>query len=186
MFNFFKEEIKHLRCQELDGKIQLWFYDETGISLNPTSIYAWLPKDSACQLPAQRGNILTIAGFIQVDNTLQAYSCQGSMSSELFIEYVEDFLKHYPPNKKTIVILDNASFHKSATVKIKMSLWKEQNLYFQFLPPYCSELNLIEILWHHLKHLWIKIEHYKTADTIKNAVDEILSQVKHKYTINFN
>jgi transposase len=50
----------------------------------------------------------------------------------LFIAYVEDFLRQYPPTKKTIILLDNASFHKSADVKTKMKQWQGQNLYFQF------------------------------------------------------
>lgn len=185
MFDFFKQEIKHLRQAQLQGSIQLWFYDESGFSLNPTGVYAWLPKENACELPAQRGNVLTVAGFFQVDNTLQAYSYQGSMTSEIFITYVEDFLKHYPPTMKTIVVIDNASFHKSADVRAKMKIWQARNLYFQFLPPYCSELNIIETLWHHIKHLWLKIEDYTSNDTLKKAVDGIMSQMKIKYTITY-
>jgi hypothetical protein len=82
MFRFFKQEIRELRQEQLQGLIHLWFYDEAGFSLNPASMYAWLPKENACELPAQRGNVLTVSGFLQVDNTLQAHSHQGSMNSE--------------------------------------------------------------------------------------------------------
>jgi transposase len=77
------------------------------------------------------------------------------------------------------------SFHKSAAVKKKIKQWQAQNLFFQFLPPYCSELNKIEILWHHLKHFWLKLEDYKCKDSLKKAVDNILVEVKTKYTITF-
>jgi hypothetical protein len=43
----------------------------------------------------------------------------------------------------------------------------------------------IETLWHHIKHLWLKIEDYTSADTLKKAVDDIVAQVKTKYTITF-
>lgn len=185
MFDFFKQEIKALEKQHQEGEINLWYYDESGISLNPNAVYAWLPKEDAYQLPALRGNVLTIAGFFQADNTLQAYSHNGGMSSEIFITYVEDFLKNNPSTLKTVVIIDNASFHKSADVKKKLKQWQKQNLFFQFLPPYCSELNKIEVLWHHLKHIWLKLEDYKTKESLKVAVDEILSKVKIKYTITF-
>lgn len=132
MFDFFHLEIKALEEDYQNGKIQLWYYDESGVNLNPNSVYAWLPKGKATELPAQRGNVLTIAGFFQSDNTLQAYSHQGSMSSEIFVAYVEDFLKNNPPSMKTIVIIDNASFHKSAAVKKKIKQWQAQNLFFQF------------------------------------------------------
>jgi len=185
MFDFFKLEIKALEREHQEGKINLWYYDESGLSLNPNVVYAWLPKENAYELPALRGNVLTIAGFFQTDNTLQAYSHNGSMNSEIFIAYVEDFLKNNPPSLKTVVIIDNASFHKSADVKNKLKQWQKQNLFFQFLPPYCSELNKIEVLWHHLKHLWLRLEDYKTKESLKEAADDILSNVKTKYTITF-
>jgi hypothetical protein len=141
MFEFFKQELASLRAAQSANQIVLWYYDETGFSLNPNAVYAWLPKNAKSELPAQRGNVLTVSGFFRDDNTLQAYSHQGSMNSELFIAYVDDFLKHYPAAIKTIVLIDNASFHKSDDVKTKIKEWQKQNLFFQFLPPYCSELN---------------------------------------------
>jgi transposase len=185
MHAFFKQEIALLQQEHKEGKIRLVFYDESGFSQNPASVYAWLPQNSAVSLPALRGNVLTVAGFMQSDNTLMAYSHQGSTTSELFIAYVDDFLKNSPCPLKTILILDNASFHKSASVKKRMSEWQKQNLYFQFLPPYCSQLNKIETLWHHIKHLWLKTEDYSSRDSLEKAVLDILRNVKSKYTISF-
>jgi hypothetical protein len=123
MFDFFKLEIKDLEKDHKEGKIHVWYYDESGISLNPNSVYAWLPKKDANELPALRGNVLTIAVFFQTDNTLQAYSHHGNMTGDIFIAYVEDFLKNNPPALKTIVVIDNAAFHKSAQVKKKIKQW---------------------------------------------------------------
>lgn len=186
MYAFFKEEIKLLQEDHKQGKIRLVFYDESGISLNPNSVYAWLPKGSDAKLPAMRGNIMTIAGFMQTDNTTMIYTHEGSTTSEIFIAYVDDYLKNSPCLTKTIVVIDNASFHKSAKVKKKMIEWKSMNLYFQFLPAYCSELNKIETLWHHIKHLWLKIEDYKSKQSLENAVIDILKNIKSKYTITFS
>lgn len=80
-------------------------------------------------------------------------------------------------------VADAASFHKSADVRAKMKAWKAGSLYFQFLPPYSSELNIIETLWHHIKHLWLKIEDYTSTNALKKAVDDIITQMKIKYTI---
>lgn len=185
MFAFFKQEIKLLRQEHQAGKIALWFYDEAGFNRNPNGIYAWLPKEAKACLPSQRGSVMTVAGFFQTDNTLQAYECKGSMDSDLFIAYVDDFLLQYPPKLKTVVVIDNAAFHKSAQVKNKIKRWQEQNLFFQFLPPYCSELNLIETLWHHIKHLWLKIEDYISEEALKKAITKIIHNIKIKYTITF-
>jgi transposase len=185
MFQFFKHELALLRQEQKAEKIKLWYYDESGFNLNPTAMYAWLPAKQTLKLPAQRGNILTVAGFLSDDNTLQAYAHQGSTTSQHFIKYVDDFIKQYPPKMKTIILVDNASFHKSAQVKAKFKEWKSQNIFLQFLPPYSSELNPIENLWHHAKHLWLNIEDYSDANTLRNAVINIFKNVGIKYTINF-
>jgi hypothetical protein len=78
------------------GKIHVWYYDEVDIRLYPNRVYTWLPKQNAYELPACYGNELTIAVFLQTDNTLQAYSHSGSMTSELFIAYGRIFSKVIP------------------------------------------------------------------------------------------
>ena len=37
------------------------------------------------------------------------------------------------------------------TVRATLRRWQEQGLYIFFLPPYCSEMNLIESQWNQLK-----------------------------------
>jgi transposase len=185
MFEFFKQELALLRQQQRMGKLKLWYYDESGFNLNPNPMYAWLPPKQTIKLPAQRGNVLTVAGFLADDNDCQIYAHEGSTTSQHFIKYVDDFIQQQQPTMKTIILIDNASFHKSAMVKAKFKQWKEQNVFFQFLPPYSSELNPIENLWHHAKHLWLNIEDYADAKTLKNAVINIFQNVGNKYTINF-
>lgn len=191
LFEFFKQELAELLHLEKQGSIRLWFYDETGFQLNPNAIYAWLPPQNLAnniQLPAQRGNVITIAGFMRHDNTLEAYSQSGAMTALSFIAFVEDFIKNQVSGThiKNIVIIDNASFHTALIVKQKMLLWKKQNLFFQFIPAYCSELNHIEILWRMIKHQWLTIQDYQSKEGIKNAVIKIIKNFGSKYTITFS
>ena len=51
----------------------------------------------------------------------------------------------------TVVVQDNASIHTSKAVRQRLSIWHAQGLDFFHLPPYCSEMNLIETEWHQLK-----------------------------------
>ena len=191
LFEFFKSEIQHLRTQAGLGHFRLWFYDESGFNLNPSSVYAWLPPQKQAKplcLPAQRGNVLTIAGFLGLDNTLEAYAHQGPMDSWAFIAFVEDFIKTHlaASTLKHIVIIDNASFHKSVMVKEAMEGWKKQNLFFQFIPPYCSELNRIEILWRRAKHNWLELADFASAERLEKAVLNIFKFYGTKYSITFD
>lgn len=191
MFEFFKSELEHLRLEAEQGLIRLWFYDESGFDLNPSSVYAWLPPQNRAKevfLPAQRGNVMTVAGFLNLDNTLEAYAQKGAMDSSDFIAYVDDFVIQQVKNtaSKHIVVIDNASFHKSAIVKKRMAEWKKQNLFFQFLPAYCSELNRIEILWRMIKHHWLEINDFKSPNILEKAVDNIIKLYGSKYLITFS
>jgi transposase len=181
MFHFFAQEIKQLRTLT---EVELWFYDESSFHLNPTVVYAWQGKGSDVTLPAQRGNLLTVAGFMKTDNSFEGYYQQGSMDQDLFIAYIEDFITKRVKSK-TIVIMDRASFHTCAKVKQKMQDWQKQHLYIQLLPAYCSELNLIEHLWRVIKHEWLPLSAYQSALSLTQQVLEILQNIGSKYRITF-
>jgi DDE superfamily endonuclease len=51
----------------------------------------------------------------------------------------------------TVVVQDNGSLHTSESVRQQWPHWQEQGLYLIFLPPDCSEMNLIESQWKQLK-----------------------------------
>jgi transposase len=160
LFDFFAREIKHLQAQSTE--IDLWFYDESSFHLNPTASYAWQPKD----------------------NSFEGYYHQGSMDQDLLIAYIEDFIERRV-NRKTVLVMDRASFHTSAKVKEKSKDWQKKNLYLQLLPAYCPELNLIEHLWRMIKHQWLPLTAYESTHTLTQQVLEILQNIGSKYRITF-
>jgi putative transposase len=50
-----------------------------------------------------------------------------------------------------VIVQDNGSIHKCKEVQKLWSKWERMGLYIFFLPPYCSEMNPIELEWQHLK-----------------------------------
>jgi putative transposase len=50
------------------------------------------------------------------------------------------------------LVMDNASYHKSAPAVAALSLFEHRVLLI-WLPAYCSDLNPIERFWRHLKDL---------------------------------
>ena len=59
------------------------------------------------------------------------------------------------------------------------------SLFLYFLPSYCPELNLIEILWRMIKYHWLPIKAYDNFKSLVKHFRKILSQVGSRYTINF-
>jgi hypothetical protein len=146
MFAFFTEELRALRHWQATGppgggEIELWYYDESGFQHNPNGLYAWQGPRWQATLPAQRGNVLTVAGFLTTDNRFEGYYHQGAMDTELFIAYFEDFIGQRVRHK-TVVVMDHASFHTAHQVQEKIKQWEAQNVFIQLLPAYSSELNL--------------------------------------------
>lgn len=83
-------------------------------------------------------------------------------------------------------MLDNASVHRAACVRARQAYWAAHGLRLQFLPAYCPELNLIEILWHRCKHYWLTPDHYASEQTLLKALNQLLTQIGTEYTITFD
>jgi transposase len=62
-------------------------------------------------------------------------------------------LRQRSPNKLIVIILDNATIHKSK--KVKKYLKKYPNIRLFHLPPYSPEYNPVELFWK-----WIKPKVY--------------------------
>lgn len=83
------------------------------------------------------------------DDTLVWRTAQRR-NSQAFIEFLEHLLVECYPTGHFILVLDNASLHKSAASMATLSLF-EHRVQVIWLPAYCSELNPIERFWRHLK-----------------------------------
>ena len=114
---------------------------------------------------------------------LEAYECEGSMTSAAIIAFIDDFLASR--TQRTAIVLDNAPIHKSYEFQEAMKKWEEQDLYIFFLPTYSPHLNIIETLWRKIKYEWLKPQHYENAQTLKDAVIDILKSYNEKFSIVF-
>ena len=105
----------------------------------------------------------------RVENRIIApFRYQGYTDSRVFEAYLEQVL--VPELRKgQVVILDNASFHKSTKAK---ELIENAGCKIIFLPPYSPDLNPIEKSWAHIK---AKIKKFKNKfDNIEQIIDYVL------------
>jgi hypothetical protein len=73
-------------------------------------------------------------------------------NSAAFIAFVEYLMTICYPTQKVILVMDNASYHKSKAALVALSLFTDR-LKVVWLPPYNPFLNPIERFWRHLKDL---------------------------------
>lgn len=106
------------------------------------------------------------------------------INSEFIAKSLDQYCAHI--RKPTVVVLDNAPWHRSALIKQKIAEWRTRQLYVFYLPPYSPQLNLIEILWRKIKYEWLEPEQYASAATLKNAVLNIFDNLGDTFKINFS
>lgn len=95
-------------------------------------------------------------------------------NSQTFIQFLEYLLIEQFPTQRIILVLDNASYHKSNPSLAALSLFEPRVKVF-WLPKYCPNLNLIERFWRHLKDLACANKLELSIDNLSTRVDEILS-----------
>lgn len=178
-----KRELEALQQQEDTGKIDLYYFDESGFALDPTIPYAWQEPASVIELPAMKYGRINVLGFMNRHNDLHAYMFEQSIHTGVVIACFDAFCQMI--TKKTVVIMDNASIHTSEEFEHRIPSWKKQGLVIKYLPPYSPELNLIEILWRRIKYTWLPFSAYESLNALSEALEAILSHVGSEYQITF-
>jgi len=185
-FQWFKEELSELKKLADTKEIDLCYFDETGLNLKPNVPYAWQLKGTVQELPAERSKKISVMGILNpITNQFEGTIYQGTTNAECVIKTLDDYCRTI--SKKTIIVLDNASIHKANSIKEKQKEWEEKGMFLQFIPRYCPELNLIEILWKHLKAYWLKPEDYESMKILEERTQQILKQygINQQYSITF-
>jgi putative transposase len=129
--------------------------DETTLTLDPPLRACWMKIGKQKRIPAtqpgekQKQHIF--GGYNWLKDTM-IWTVAKTKNSSTFIEFLEELLVKNYPTGRVVLVMDNASYHKSASALAALSLF-EHRVMLIWLPPYCSDLNPIERFWRHLKDL---------------------------------
>lgn len=104
--------------------------------------------------------------------------CYRVIESNVTKVHVAEFLNALAerccPARVTVVVLDNAPFHRARGVQERREAWEAKGLFLRFLPPYCPHLNLIEVLWRRVKSFLLPRRCYDSVAQLRTAVVEAL------------
>jgi transposase len=184
-FQTAKAHLDKLRtaCGAADHEFDLIYFDWAGFSLPPCVPYAWQLRGETLETPSVHSPRLNVLGFLNLNGSFESYVFEGPISSEVLIKCFDDYCQRM--KKPALIILDNAPIHTSASFESRIESWEEQGLYLLFLPPYCPELNLIEILWRKIKYEWLPVSAYQSFKDLSEALNEVLRGVGSKYQLSF-
>jgi len=172
-----------LRAQAATGQGDLYYYAAAGFSLPPCVPYAWQPIGQTLEVPAAHGPRLNGLAFLGLHHQFHPFVFAGTLDTPIVSRCFDSLSQLI--TKPTLVVIDNASTHTSGEFATRIETWAQRGLSLKFLPPYCPELNLIEILWRKIKYEWLPLSAYTSFQALARALDDVLIQVGSKYRINF-
>lgn len=178
-----KNQLEQLQQLDEQGMINLYYLDETGFCLTPSVPYGWQRIGEYQAIPSSRSPRLNVLGIMNRFNHLESYVSTQTINSDVVIACIDTFFPQV--EKRTIIVVDQASIHTSDLVQSQLDEWRERNLEIFVLPSYSPQLNLIEILWRFMKYEWMEISFYKNWRSLVNSVETMLREFGKKYVINF-
>jgi len=176
--------LEKYEMMEERGKVDVYYFDESGFSISSNLPYLWSPINNTAIVKTLTCKRINVLGFLSKQGDLKSYIVDGTVDSEKVIEVFDSFVETL--TKFTIVVLDNASFHKSKKFKSNIARWTNKGLALCYLPAYSPQLNIIETLWRFMKYVWIEYSAYLSFEKLREYIQKIFDGYGRLYQIDFN
>ncbi len=168
-----------------DQAIRLLYLDEAGFAASPVVQRGWSPRGLPhCVEPHSHCRRSVLGAFDYGQNCL-IHAAHARSIKGPDVEQFLDTLIRQGDNRPTVIVLDNAAIHHSISEDTRDRWFREHKALLFFLPPYSPELNMIEIVWRHLKYQWRRFVTW-SKETIDAELAELLSGYGSKFQVNFS
>lgn len=145
---------------------QLIFLDESGANERTGDRkFGWSLQGFRCGVsrPVKRSERWSILPALTINGYLSWVVFQGAITAAIFEYFLEVHVLPQTtpyPGPRSVLILDNASIHRSQRV---VELCEAHGVLLKFLPPYSPDYNPIENTFHDLK-AWIRRNYQMAAE----------------------
>jgi transposase len=171
--------MERLRAWLSDEQIELWYTDETGIEGDPRPRRRWAERGKKARVTKNGDHLRMNACGMVCPRSGQFYALEFSHSDvETFQVFLDEANQDVPlPRPRNLLICDNASWHKSKSLR-----WGRFEP--MYLPAYSPDLNPIERLWLVLKAEWFSDFIAKTPEELIARLDDALKWVINRAELN--
>lgn len=184
LFEKSRQELARLIELEKQNLIDLYYFDESGFTLEPCVPYAWQPLAQTIRVTCSKSKRLNVLGFMNRKCHFQSMIFEGRITSSVVVGCIDFFAQSL--KKPTYLVIDNAPIHTSDEFEENIEKWQKLGLTIVRLAPYSPELNLIEILWRKIKYEWMPFSAYDSFKALDDNLYDILANIGKKYTITFS
>ena len=118
-------------------------------------------------------------------NRLTTYLTEGQVNSAQVIAWLNDFSATL--TKPTVVVMDNAPWHRSEAFMDCIPKWEDSNLIIYHLPTYCPHLNPIEMMWKMIKYQWLRPQDFDSKEKLYERIKHVLTYFQtSEFSLNYN
>lgn len=155
----------------------LFHADECGVCLLPFCAKTWAQKGQTPVLKEYKSREhLNLFGMISTQGDFCWQIQRVPFKAEDFEEYFTWLTTEQMVDSKLLLVWDGASIHKGEAVKCFLRN-NPGVLHLEALPPYCPQLNAIELLWDYLKCQKLKNRVFLNLNELQNAVEKALNEI---------
>jgi transposase len=163
------EIVATIGVRQAQRPVEVFFVDESHFTNEPYVQRGWCRKGHQVKVPTptQRQSA-TLFGALHLRSQRFYWKRAARGTSTRFLEFLHQLHQRFP-DALLILILDNATIHKSRAVT--RFLMQHDWVTLEHLAPYSPEYNPIERFWR-----WLKTKVY--AATTFNTIDDVISRVR--------
>jgi len=179
-----KDVLGELETLSEAGLIELYYGDESGVSLEPSVPYGWQFADERVSMPTAKGRGINCFGLFTRSNKAVVGTSENSIKAEFVIGQLETL--SFSIKKITVVVLDNARIHTGKQMRERIGYWQQRGLFIFYLPTYSPHLNIAETVWRKLKYEWLAPNDYEDEQRLRYSVRQALNEFGKSLRINFS
>jgi transposase len=133
----------------------------------------WVPPETVDPVlfhAPTRKSVAVFGAVCPADGRLVT-SRQETFNAVSFQAFLQTLLRHGRPERRMVVIVDNARWHRAVALKPWLYLYRSR-IRLDYLPPYSPDLNPIERVWKLTRRLCTHNRYFPTLDGLVEAVTE--------------
>lgn len=184
MYALKKEQLRLLEEQVLTQDFDLYYGDATTVSEKGYVPYGWQFNDEEVSMAAHTGKRINLFGLYDRNNQFHYWLKRDTINTAAIVEILDDF--SWQIKRRTVIVLDNASPHRSKKIRQLIPYWEARGLHLFFLPPYSPHLNIVERLWKEIKARYLKPQDYRSADDLFYGLNRVCANIGKSLSLNWD
>ena len=161
---------------------RLVFIDETAANTKMVRLSGRCPRGERLigRVPHGHWKTITFVAALRHSGLTAPFVLDGSMTGEMFLAYVEQYLAP-TLKRKDVVIMDNLAGHKVAGIREAI---EAAGATLRYLPQYSPDLNPIEMLFSKLKAFLRKLAE-RTIPRLCSAIASFVPRLSARESVNY-